>query len=137
MDRVCVPARVGAEPGRVKVQVGDVVVLAPALQAAAPVVRPLQGLPFGVGDDGLERKLPVDGGAEILDVGVDQHHVGVGTSLRPAFAHGHVAVGQPAFVLVHVQQRLDHLRLGLRIDNGQERVLRPKTVPDAARKAAG
>ncbi len=102
-------AGVGAEAHGVEVEVGDVVERLPTLQAAAPMDRPLQRLVLSVVDDGLQRELPVDAGREVLDKGVHQHHVRVAAALRPALAEGHVAVREPAFVLVDVQQRPQHL----------------------------
>lgn len=72
------------------------------MEAAAAVVRPLLGFVLCVGEDSFQREGPVDGGAEVLDVGVYEDDVGVGAALGPALTHGHVAVGEPAFVGVRI-----------------------------------
>ena len=94
----------------------------PRRQPTTPLDGPVRGLVFGVRDDGFVGGGPVDGGAgargDELEVGIREDDVGVGAALREAFAEGHAAVRQFAFVAVDVDEGAHHQGLGERVEEG-------------------
>lgn len=77
---------------------------------------------FGIRDQGFISSLPINIFVKALQVRVHKHNISIATTLCPALAKCHAAIRKLSFVAVNVNERANHLRLAVRVDNGKQRV---------------
>ena len=103
---------------------------------AAAEAHGLGGVGVGVVAHGFVDAFPVEAG-EVFDVGVGEHHLGVGAALGAAGVVSGAAVGEEAVVVLDVHEGLEDLGDAFRCDEGEEWCGGAEGVPDAVEVVVG
>ena len=103
---------------------------------AAAEAHGFGGVGVGVVAHGFVDALPVEAG-EVFDVGVGEHHLGVGAALGAAGVVSGAAVGEEAVVVLNVHEGLQDVGDAFGCDEGEERRGGAEGVPDAVEVVVG